>query len=114
VSKLGISPADRLIVALDVPTADEARQLVERLDGVVSFFKIGMILHTTGGKKVFLDLKFFDVRQTVKGAVARVADLGATFLTIHGNREIIEGAVEGRGTTGRSLKARSKVGATAT
>jgi len=116
VSKPRISPADRLIVALDVPTADEARQLVKRLDGVVSFFKIGMILHTAcglelvkwlvvGGKKVFLDLKFFDVRQTVKGAVAQVADLGATFLTIHGNREIIEGAVEGRGTSDLKLLA---------
>jgi orotidine-5'-phosphate decarboxylase len=92
VSKPGISPADRLIVALDVPTADEARQLVERLDGAVSFFKIGLILHTAcglelvkwlvaRGNKVFLDLKFFDVRQTVKGAVASAANLGAAFLT---------------------------------
>jgi orotidine-5'-phosphate decarboxylase len=116
VSKPGISPADRLIVALDVPTADEARQLVERLDGAVSFFKIGLILHTAcglelvkwlvaRGNKVFLDLKFFDVRQTVKGAVASAANLGAAFLTIHGNREIIEGAVEGRGESDLKLLA---------
>ncbi|MCK5558229.1 MAG: orotidine 5'-phosphate decarboxylase, partial [Candidatus Hydrogenedentes bacterium] len=48
-SEAKIEPADRLIVALDVRTADEARQLVEQLDGVVSFFKIGMVLHTVSG-----------------------------------------------------------------
>ena len=107
-SEARIRPADRLILALDVATADEAKRLVDRLDGVVSFFKIGIVLHTAcglelvrwlvaSGKRVFLDLKFFDVRQTVKDAVARVADLGVTFLTIHGNAEIVQGAVEGRG-----------------
>jgi len=100
-------PADRLIVALDVGTADDAKRLVDSLDRVVSFFKVGIVLHTASGlelvnwltangKRVFLDLKFFDVRETVKEAVARVADLGVTFLTIHGNAEIIRGAIEGR------------------
>jgi len=111
-----IKPADRLILALDVRTVDEAKGLVDQLDGVVSFFKIGIVLHTaTGlelvkwlvdsGKKVFLDLKFFDIRQTVREAVARVADLGVTFLTIHGNAEIVRGAVEGRGNSDLKLLA---------
>lgn len=111
-----IEPADRLILALDVRTVDEAKRLVDQLEGVVSFFKIGIVLHTASGlelvkwlvdreKRVFLDLKFFDVRQTVKEAVARVADLGATFLTIHGNAEIVQGAVEGRGESDLKLLA---------
>lgn len=111
-----IDPASRLILALDVRTVDEAKRLVDQLEGVVSFFKIGIVLHTVsglelvnwlvaGGKRVFLDLKFFDVRQTVKAAVARVADLGASFLTIHGNAEIVQGAVEGRGESDLKLLA---------
>jgi orotidine-5'-phosphate decarboxylase len=111
-----IEPADRLILALDVRTVDEAKRLVDQLEGVVSFYKIGIVLHTISGlelvrwlvnmeKRVFLDLKFFDVRQTVKEAVARVADLGATFLTIHGNAEIVQGAVEGRGESDLKLLA---------
>ena len=111
-----IEPADRLILALDVRTVDEAKGLVDQLDGVVSFFKIGIVLHTASGlelvrwlvdsgKKVFLDLKFFDIRQTVREAVARVADLGVTFLTIHGNAEIIQGAVEGRADSDLKLLA---------
>ena len=111
-----IDPASRLILALDVRTVDEAKRLVDQLEGVVSFFKIGIVLHTASGlelvkwlvgsgKRVFLDLKFFDVRQTVKEAVARVADLGASFLTIHGNAEIVQGAVEGRGESDLKLLA---------
>lgn len=111
-----IDPAGRLILALDVRTVEEAKRLVGQLEGVVSFFKIGIVLHTASGlelvkwlvgsgKRVFLDLKFFDVRQTVKEAVARVADLGASFLTIHGNAEIVQGAVEGRGESDLKLLA---------
>jgi len=111
-----IEPADRLIVALDVKTADDAKRLVDRLGNVVSFYKVGIVLHTVSGtdlvkwligrgKRVFLDLKFFDIRETVKEAVARVAELGVTFLTIHGNAEIIRGAVEGRGKSDLKLLA---------
>ena len=99
---------DRLIVALDVPTLQEAKVMVRKLDGIVSFFKVGIILHSTAGpelvnwliksgKKVFLDLKYFDVEDTVRSAVKCVAKTGVTFLTVHGNGKIIKAAVEGRG-----------------
>jgi orotidine-5'-phosphate decarboxylase len=101
---------DRLIVALDVDTITEARQLVKRLDGTVSFFKIGLQLQLAAGldlikeliaegKKVFLDYKYFDIDETVKNAVAQVASYGVSFLTVHGNGKIIRAAVEGRGNS---------------
>jgi len=105
---LRIDASERLIFALDVPSVDEARELIRQLEGVVSFFKIGIELYVSSGlaiipelvqqnKKVFLDLKYFDVPETVKSAVERVASLGVSFLTIHGNGQIIKAAVEGRG-----------------
>lgn len=113
---VSINARDRLIFALDVASVEEARELVRKLDGSVSFFKIGMELYvssgpalitelTTQGKKVFLDLKFFDVPETVKRAVRRVAATGATFLTIHGETKIIQAAVEGRGDSNLKLLA---------
>ncbi len=98
----------RLIMALDVSSVEEAKELVKTLDGAVSFFKIGLELQVVGGvelaktlleqeKQVFLDLKYFDVDATVERAVARVADLGASFLTVHGNHKTIQAAVRGRG-----------------
>lgn len=107
-SKVTVKAAERLIFALDVPSVAQARYLIDALDGVVSFFKIGLELYmgsglelvpvlAAEGKKVFLDLKYFDVPETVKAAVQQVASLGASFLTIHGNGEIIKAAVEGRG-----------------
>ena len=109
-----INASNRLVLALDVATIDEARELVHQLDGTVSFFKIGLELYAacglelakelvSSGKQVFLDLKYFDVPETVKRAVNRVASLGATFLTIHGNSEIIKAAVEGRGNSNLKL-----------
>lgn len=103
-----ITANERLIVALDVNSVDEARQLVEKLDGVVSFFKIGLQLQMAAGrdfvqelidsgKNVFLDYKYFDIAETVKSAVAQVARLGVGFLTVHGNGQIIKAAVEGKG-----------------
>ena len=87
-------PRDRLIVALDLPGASQARAMVDRLGDSVSFYKIGMELVYGGGldlvrelsgagKKVFLDLKLHDIPNTVQRAAAQVADLGAAFLTVH-------------------------------
>jgi orotidine-5'-phosphate decarboxylase len=99
------SPKDRLIVALDVPTADEARALVERLAGAVGMFKVGSQLFTEAGPafvrelrargcEVFLDLKYHDIPNTVANAVARAADLGVSLLTVHalGGRAMLEAA----------------------
>jgi orotidine-5'-phosphate decarboxylase len=99
---------ERLIFALDVPTVSAAMDFVKKLDGVVSFFKVGLELYTSTGlavvqelaklnKRVFLDLKYFDVPETVKSAVEVVAKMGVSFLTIHGNGKIVRAAVEGRG-----------------
>jgi orotidine-5'-phosphate decarboxylase len=100
---------DRLIVALDLPTVTAARAMAERLDGVVSFFKLGLwLIFAPGfdrllddlvaqGKKVFLDAKMFDIGETVKQGVARAAERGASFVTVHGDRDIIGAAVDGRG-----------------
>jgi orotidine-5'-phosphate decarboxylase len=99
---------ERLIVALDVPTVEEAKKLVKNLEGVVSFFKIGLALQLVAGidfvqwlikerKKVFLDYKYFDVEETIRQAVTHVASIGVNFLTVHGNGRIIKAAVEGRG-----------------
>ena len=89
-----IPPRDRLIVALDLPNIEAATIMVERLGDEVSFYKIGLELTYGGGlelartlvrkgKQVFLDLKLHDISNTVARATAQVADLGATFLTIH-------------------------------
>jgi len=103
-----IPAKDRLIFALDVPTADEAKALVEELGDAVSFYKIGMELLMAGGyfelldwlvakdKKVFVDLKFFDVPATVGKAIAALSDKGATLATIHGNQSIMEAAAKAK------------------
>ena len=107
---------DRLIVALDFDSAEKAVELVEKLDGLVSFFKVGMELQLaegmkpvnhliSKGKMVFLDLKYFDVPQTVERAVRRAASLGGSFLTIHGNRKNVEATVRGRGSAELKLLA---------
>jgi orotidine-5'-phosphate decarboxylase len=102
-----VSVRDRLIVALDHGTPEEIRALVQRLGPAVSFYKIGWpTLLKCGsdlvkelrdaGKHIFLDLKFFDVPNTMREAVSAVAALGARFVTVHGNHDIISGALEGR------------------
>jgi orotidine-5'-phosphate decarboxylase len=101
---------DRLIVALDVADAAAARALVTQLGDAVSFYKIGLELFMAGGyfellqwltaqgKKVFVDLKFFDVPETVRSAVRALAGSGATFATVHGNQAIMEAAVRDKGS----------------
>ncbi|MFT7466354.1 MAG: orotidine-5'-phosphate decarboxylase [Brevundimonas sp.] len=99
---------DRLIFALDVAEVSEAKKIVSELDDSVNFYKIGMELLMTGqyfelldwliarDKKVFVDLKFFDVPETVGRTIARLSDYGATFATIHGNQALMEKAAENK------------------
>jgi orotidine-5'-phosphate decarboxylase len=99
---------ERLIVALDLPDINAARSMVAELDGVVDFFKIGLTLQLAEGaegfiqellkahKRVFLDYKYYDIPETVRQAVKRAAEIGVTFLTVHGSSEIMREAVKGR------------------
>lgn len=99
---------ERLIFALDVPDAWQARELVQELDDSVRFYKLGLELLMAGGyfelldwlagrgKRIFVDLKFFDVPATVARAVSRLNGRGVTFCTVHGNQGIMEAAVAAR------------------
>ena len=100
-------PEQRLIVALDFSDLDQARQCVDELDGVVSFFKIGLELFLAstgeflrelrkGDYKIFLDLKMHDVDETIRRAVANASNLGVDFLTIHGNSATYKAACSGK------------------
>ena len=99
---------DRLIVALDLPDALAAGQLAETLGDAVTFYKIGLGMLTGGGlglacelkdqgKRVFLDLKLYDIGATVEKAVAGLAQFGLDFLTVHGDPQVVRAAVAGRG-----------------
>ena len=100
---------ERLIVALDVPTAREARALVEKLEGAARFYKVGLELFTAGGyfelaewlvkrgNKVFADLKLYDIPETVRRAAGNLRGSGATFLTVHGHRSVMEAAAREKG-----------------
>tara|TARA_Y100000817_G_scaffold314758_1_gene314955 strand:- start:3731 stop:4453 length:723 start_codon:yes stop_codon:yes gene_type:complete len=104
-----IPPNQRLIVALDVPNIYEAKSLVDKLGSTVEFYKIGLELATTRdyfdllnwltnqGKSVFADLKLYDVPATVSAAVRQLRDTGATFLTVHGDKSIMEAAASEKG-----------------
>jgi len=106
---MDINTKDRLIFALDVPEIEQAKKLVEELADSVSFYKIGMELMMTGhyfalldwlvenNKKVFVDLKLFDVPQTVAKAVKRLSQRGAYFTTVHGNQSMMEAAAAAKG-----------------
>ncbi|MEO7144850.1 MAG: orotidine-5'-phosphate decarboxylase [Bryobacteraceae bacterium] len=96
-----------LIVALDLETAAQARELVKSLGGSASFYKVGMELYAAAGmdfvreliadgNRIFLDMKFYDIGETVKRAVAQVARAGVRFLTVHGSRAGMQAAVAGR------------------
>ncbi len=107
--KKEIPNRERLIFALDVADAAAARKLVEQLDEAVQFYKIGLELFMAGeyfplldwlvarNKKVFVDLKFFDVPATVAAAVRQLRNRGVTFTTVHGNQSIMEAAAEAKG-----------------
>ncbi len=108
-SPQAVSRRERLIVALDVPSAAEARALVERIGDAACFYKIGLELFTAGGyfellewlvargNKVFADLKLYDIPETVRRAVANLRASGASFLTVHGQRSILEAAAREKG-----------------
>jgi orotidine-5'-phosphate decarboxylase len=108
-SPKNIPVRDRLIFAMDVPDTDSARRLVTELGDSVQFYKLGLELFMAGGyfelldwmvgqnKKVFVDLKFFDVPATVASAVKRLRNRGVTFATVHGNQSIMQAAAEVKG-----------------
>jgi orotidine-5'-phosphate decarboxylase len=104
-----IAAAERLIVALDVPSAKDAKALVEKLGDAARFYKVGLELFSADGyfeliewlagrgNKVFVDLKLYDIPETVSRAVANLRSSGATFLTVHGHRSVMEAAAREKG-----------------
>lgn len=105
---------DRLIVALDVPNALEGLALAEKIGDAVDFYKIGLGMLTGGGlalanelktehgKKIFLDMKLFDIGATVENAVRGLAQFDLDFLTVHGDPHVVRAAQEGKG--GKDMK----------
>jgi len=103
-----MTTCDKLIIALDVPTTNEARRIVAQIGDEGAFYKIGYQLMPIGGielakelsgtgKKVFLDFKFHDIGATVERGVKSVTKLGGDFLTVHAEPDVLKGAVAGRG-----------------
>jgi len=104
-----IPPRERLIMALDVAGLDEGKRWVERLGGSVQFYKLGLQFLMTGqyfdmidwldqqGKKVFADVKFFDIPETVRLAVEQLGRRKVVFATVHGNDPMLEAAVSAKG-----------------
>ncbi len=104
-----IPPRQRLIFALDVADRDEARELIERLGDSVEFYKLGLEVFLSGyyfellrelkglGKKVFADLKLFDIPATVAAAVRQLARHDIDFCTVHGNDGMLRAAAEAKG-----------------
>lgn len=105
-SQKDIPVRDRLILALDVPDTQRAKEIVELLGDSVNFYKLGLELFMSGsyfdlvdwltgqGKRAFCDLKFFDVPETVARAVRQLTDRGVDFATVHGNDSMLRAAVE--------------------
>jgi orotidine-5'-phosphate decarboxylase len=99
---------DRLIVALDVPNLIQGMALVDRLGDSVSFYKIGLGMLTGGGlalanelkqergKRVFLDMKLFDIGATIEASVRGLAQYDLDFLTVHGDPQVVRAAAEGK------------------
>lgn len=107
---------DPVIIALDFESANQADALVASLAGSQNFYKVGMELYAAAGmnyvrslvdrgKRVFLDMKYYDIGETVKRAVAVAARSGAEFLTIHGVGQVMRAAIEGRGDSPMKLLA---------
>ena len=106
---------DRLIVALDVPNLMQGMDLVQRLGDAVRFYKIGLGMLTGGGlalanelkqemgKRVFLDMKLFDIGATVEAAVRGLAQYELDFLTVHGDPQVVRAAAAGKGDTMKIL-----------
>lgn len=109
--------AARLIAALDLPTIEGARAMVDTLEGVVSFFKIGLWLAfargldrfledlAARGKRVFLDAKMLDIPATVAAGAAAAAERGVAFLTVHAEPSAVAAAVRGRGQSATRILA---------
>jgi orotidine-5'-phosphate decarboxylase len=105
---------DRLIVALDVPNVVQGLDLAARLGDSVSFYKIGLGMLTGGGfalanelkqeqgKRIFLDMKLFDIGATIEAAVRGIAQYDLDFLTVHGDPQVVRAACEGK--RGKDLK----------
>ncbi|HHL22364.1 MAG TPA: orotidine-5'-phosphate decarboxylase [Aliiroseovarius sp.] len=111
------APDDRLIVALDLPDALAGLKLAEALGDTVSFYKIGLGMLTGGGlalarelkdeagKRIFLDMKLFDIANTVEAAVRGLAAQRLDFLTVHGDPHVVRAAGEGKGGTDMQILA---------
>jgi len=105
---MSVSPSSSpLIIALDVASAAEAREIVRALGDTARFYKVGLELYAATGMefvrelksqgcRVFLDLKLYDIGETVKRAVAQIAKVGVDFLTVHGITQVMEAAVAGK------------------
>lgn len=108
---------DRLIVALDVPNVVQGLELAQRMGDAVGFYKIGLGMLTGGGlalanelkgemgKRIFLDMKFFDIGATVEAAVRGVARYDLDFLTVHGDPQVVRAAAEGKAGSGLKILA---------
>ena len=108
---------DRLIVALDVPNVVQGMALADRLGDAVGFYKIGLGMLTGGGlalanelkaehgKRVFLDLKLFDIGATIEAAVRGIARFDLDFLTVHGDPQVVRAAATGKGGSGLKILA---------
>jgi orotidine-5'-phosphate decarboxylase len=108
--------ANPIIIALDVDSVEDAQTLVRRVGNGTSFYKVGLELYSVAGvdfvrellsdgKQVFLDLKLYDIGETVKRATARISELGVTFLTVHAVNQVMKAAAEGRGDRALELLA---------
>ncbi len=111
-----VEKTNPVIVALDVPSAAEALQLIEKIGDAIAYYKVGMELYAAAGrefvsqigelgKKIFLDLKLYDIGETVKRATEQLVGNYVSLLTVHGSRAVMEAAVAGRGSASTKLLA---------